>query len=637
MKKITLFIAAASACISATAQQPNTRPERAVDKRTFIDAPVQTPSIVSTQYKVRPPAPSGNGAAKSINAITSVQLGSAANVLTVYQPENNLVAAEEGFGTVVFIHRNNPTIYPLTSSQFRYDISTDKGSTFTNDIGPLNPLADGLVGGINGRYPQTVFYNPPGNTVRDSMYGAYFGTWHNGATTNDTWEGSQTGVYRMDGSPTTWTETNTQQNGGNVMIAASLCNGLPGEFWAVDWEFAGTADSVILVFKGVWNSSTHDVAWTIAHRLNPALIVDGTGATFKINPLIAFDPTGMKGWVAFSGDVSGNGIYQPAFFKTTDGGATWTGPIAYDMAADAGIMSTMNAAGSGVPTTGFESDLVVDMNGDPHFVNVVSSGTNHSIETAYTKTVYDFTYSNASSTWSAIAVDTVQTFRGILCTDGASGNYITDNRPQLSMSPASDIVFYFWSDTDPLFDGGNNSFPDLWGKGRAVNNGWWSPTTNFTFADAVWGLPSGSKPVAWPCTAPKAFRNATNDGTCVPVVVTSINASSIGIDPCDFHYFNNICFDDVYFVSVPENNASENIVRVFPNPAIDEITISLIGIANGTAHVTLSDVLGRTVKDFGNSFTGSARYSVRGLDAGVYFVNIKTENGTASRQVVITK
>ena len=637
MKKITLITLVVIACFATQAQQLNTRAERAVDKRTFIEAPFQTPSIVSTQYKVKPHAPVGTGSAKSINSISAVQIGSASNILTVYQPENNLVAAHEGFSTVVFIHRNNNTIFPLTSSQYRYDISTDKGTNFTNNIGPLNPTADGQIGGINGRYPQTVFYNPAGNTVRDSMYGVYLGTHHDGATTGSPWRGSITGVYRMDGNSSTWTETNATQNSGNLQIISSLCNGLPGEFWAIDWEAAGLADSVLLVFKGVWNSATHDVTWSIAHRLNPNLNVF-VDTTFKINPVIAFDPSGMKGWIAFSGDVvpSSSRIYQPVFYKTTDGGATWAGPIAYNMAGDAGIMSTMSTSGSGVPTTGFENDLVVDMNGDPHYVNVVSSGTDHSIQTAYTKTVYDFTYSYSSSTWSARAVDTVQTFRGTLCTDGATANYITDNRPQLSMSPTSDKIFYFWSDTDPNFDGGNNSFPDLYGKGCSVVTGLWSPTTNFSFGDPIWGFPSGSKPVAWPCTAPTSFRNAANNACLVPVVATSINSSGIGTDPCDFYYFNNIQFDDSYFVSVQENPAAENTLRIFPNPAENEITVSLTGLAN-TAQVSVTDVTGRTVKDFGKSFNGFARYSLSGLDAGIYFVNISTDKGVVSKQVVITK
>jgi hypothetical protein len=637
MKKATLLLAVMFACLSTFAQQPNTAPVRKADKRSFIDAPVQTPSIVSTQYKAQRKAPVAANP-KATAAITATQIGSSTNILTVYQPENNCVAADNGFGRIVFIHRNNTALFPLTSSQYRYDISTDKGNTWTVNIGPLNPTADGQVGGINGRYPQTVFHNPTGNTIPDSVYGIYQGTYHNGASTTDTWDGTISGVYRLDGNSATWTETNTLQNSGNVNITASLSNGLPGEFWAIDWEFANLADSVLLVYKGVWNASTHDVTWTIAHRLNPGLnlYVD---TTYQINPLIAFDATGQTGWIACAADIapSTNTVYEPFFYKSTDGGATWTGPIRYDMPNDVGIMATLDASGTGIPTVAFENDLVVDMHGDPHYINVVGSGSAHSIQSGLTKTLFDFTYVSATNTWEAMRIDSTQTFRGTLCTDATTGgNYITDNRPQLSMSPARDKIFYFWSDSDPVAWGGDNTQPDLFGKGYDVNTGIWSPTINFSLNDPVWGT-FGARACAWPCAAPTSFRNAANDASLAPIVVTGINSSGFGTDPPDHYYFNNIQFDDAMFVGVQENEALQNNIRVFPNPAKDEFTLSLTGLQNENAIVTLTDILGKTVRHFGNTFTGFARYNVRGLDAGIYFVTVTTSKGVATHRLEIIK
>ena len=641
MKKITLLIMAVAISLTSIAQQPNSVTMRAVDLRNISEAPLQTPSVVSTQRVLHHPALNHRGH-KSLSNVTAVQIGTAANILTVYQGENNLVAANDGFSTVVFIHRNNPSLFPLTSSQYRYDISVDEGSTFTTEIGPLNPSADGQVGGINGRYPQTVLHNPVGNTVRDSMYGAYFGYYHNGASTADTWEGTITGVYKIGYDPSTWTETTTQQNGGDVNIGSSLCNGLPGQFWAIDWEYQTLADSVLLVYKGVWNSATHNVDWTIAHTLNPGLTLY-TDTTFNITPLIAFDPTGMKGWIAFAGDIAPNTnrTYWPVFYKTTDGGVTWTGPIIFDLTQHQEIMTTMDASGSGIPTVAFQNDLVVDVNGNPHYANVVSSGTDHSIEIIYKKTYFDFTYNSSTGNWYAIPIDTMQTFRGNICTDGASANYITDNRPQLSLSPGGDRVFYFWSDTDPQVDAGNNTYPDFIGRGYAVNQALMTPTTNFTSGDPVWGSAAG-KPCAWPCTAPTAFRNAADNGTCIPSVITGLNSSQIGIDPCTFYYFNNICFDDASFtvpvlVSVPEKASADDKILVFPNPAKDDVTLSYTNIESKKASVTVVDILGKTVKNFGNNFSGFARYNIRDLDAGIYFFSIKTADRVITQRFEIAK
>src|SRR5262249_34568278 len=149
---------------------------------------------------------------------------------------------------------------------------------------------------------------------------------------------------------------------------------LPGEFWAVDFDDIGTADSTLLLYKGVWNASTRDVDWTIAHFLPLPLNFDGT-STYEITPVIAFDPTGMYGWVGTSADVmpSSNLVYEPVFYRTVDGGATWTGPMYVNLGTLSSVTSSLDPNSSGIPTTSFESDMVVDMNGALHYAIVIGS------------------------------------------------------------------------------------------------------------------------------------------------------------------------------------------------------------------------------------------------------------------------
>lgn len=641
MKKITLSILALT-WAGYSFSQSNTS-LKAIDQSSFIDAaPYQAKSFISADRNVKPQM-SYSQSTKSANSISYVNLGSAGNILTVLNGSCNVVAANDALSTVVFIHRNDPSVFGLTVAQYRYDISKDEGQSFQNNIGPLNPAADNLVGGISSRYPMVAFYVPPAsNTEPDSMWGAYFGTWHNGSNTNDTWDGSATGVFKLNGDNTTWTETNAVQNNYNVGVTTSLCNGLNGEFWAVDYDDLGDADSILLVYKGVWNTNTRDVDWTIAHYLSLPLTFDGA-ATHTIEPVIAFDPSGMNGWIGTAAgvDPSTNFVYEPIFYRTTDGGVNWTGPFYLDLSTFSNVMTNLDPGGIQTATCAFDDDIVVDMHGDPHFAVVVGcKGTSdYTIDVVSKLYLYDFSYSTASLTWSATVVDSVQTFRGDIATAQApSAPYATDNRPQLSISPTGDKVFFIWSDSDPNLTGGDNTLPELWGKGVDVNTGLWSPTFNFTTGDAVWDPHNiGAFPSIFPSVSPTSLRNSANNASLVPVVVMRVNASLSGEDPATFYYFNNIQFDDALFVNVPEVSKNDNSVTVFPNPASDEITVYFNGTETANASITLTDVLGKTVRDFGNNFSGIGRYNVRGLDAGMYFITIKSDKGVVTQRFEIAK
>jgi hypothetical protein len=132
-------------------------------------------------------------------------------------------------------------------------------------------------------------------------------------------------------------------------------------------------------------------------------------------------------------------VYEPIFCRTTDGGATWSAPMYLDLTQFPEVMNTMDPGGSGIPTTAFDGDIVVDMNGNPHYGIVVGSGTGWSIESGLILHLFDFFYNGSS--WSATIVDSMQTFRGLVAT-GSAGDYETDNRPQLSISPTGDKVFF---------------------------------------------------------------------------------------------------------------------------------------------------------------------------------------------------
>src|SRR5206468_3344783 len=88
-------------------------------------------------------------------------LGSASNIISIFSNRPNQIVVDNDLNTVIFIHRNDASIFGGISGYLRYDISTDNGNTWAVNQGVLNPNA---VQGTNaGRYPQVGLYNPPGN------------------------------------------------------------------------------------------------------------------------------------------------------------------------------------------------------------------------------------------------------------------------------------------------------------------------------------------------------------------------------------------------------------------------------------------------------------------------------------------
>src|SRR4051812_7350298 len=70
---------------------------------------------------------------------TSTLISSASNVFSLIRNGNNPVAASKDLNTVLFIHRNNASQFGGNSGNLRYDLSTNAGSTWVTNTGPVNP------------------------------------------------------------------------------------------------------------------------------------------------------------------------------------------------------------------------------------------------------------------------------------------------------------------------------------------------------------------------------------------------------------------------------------------------------------------------------------------------------------------
>jgi len=498
--------------------------------------------VEKTHLYMKQQLQSRQGQAGGSRAVTVVPVGTAGNLFTILSPEVNRIAASQTLNTVTFIHRSDPTIFPASNlGQYRYDVSYDGGGTWELNYGVLNPKGNQQT--LAGRYPNVNIYNPLNNTNPDNAYLAYLGTWLPFDAGGD-WDGHFTGVARLNNDTLTFTETVSYPNNQDIDIARGMCNGSQGVFWAVNWANASSTaldPSAILLFKGVWNSTAKDVDWTLYSTLDPDFdkTIAGTAQATALN--MSFDPTGQYGWIGFLGDITpaGDTTFSVNFYKTTNGGSTWTGPIAVSLSSFSNVVNNLTAGG--VPTTAFDMDMVTDANGSPHALVVVgSSGTGqaYSITTGATAglKIYDITYvptAAANCRWQAIYLDDIFTFRGDIV-----GTISEDNRPQCSLSPDGEKVFFGWLESDVNITGGTNELPNLKTKALNVMTGLATPVVNWTETDLIW---SGG--ALFSSFSPDALGVA---GTyTVPTVFTQL--TGLDTDPVKFFYVQNIQYTDADF------------------------------------------------------------------------------------------
>ncbi len=291
--------------------------------------------------------------------------GASSNMYTQIRNSTNPVAADKNLNTVVFIHRNNASSFGGNSGNLRYDVSINGGATWTNDQGVLNPLNSSLA-----RYPNVAIYNPTNNINPANAFIGYMAATIN--SLNSTWNGLVSGVRQLSGAGNT--ENYNQPVLSPQLIPHSIVKGAPGEYWAIDALFNGTIITGFAIYKGVWNSVLNDIVWTTNYSVSPNFSTAGVVGDYNI----AFDPSGTIGWFSFLGRVNPgpptNNSYYPVFYKTINGGATWTGPFQVDL--DNFNCITNSIITPNVSTTNFEHYLIVDVNGNPHMLTTICTGNN---------------------------------------------------------------------------------------------------------------------------------------------------------------------------------------------------------------------------------------------------------------------
>lgn len=137
-------------------------------------------------------------------------------------------------------------------------------------------------------------------------------------------------------------------------------------------------------------------------------------------------------------------------------------------------------------------------------------------------------------------------------------------------------------------------------------------------------------------TRPLAGSDATDftfDDTATSIML--VWAHGDGTDNLSYHGANNR--NDVVAELFPilgvDDNSLANNLRIFPVPATDLVTVSITDFDSEKATIELYSMLGQQVQELSVS-EKSTIIDISTLPAGIYLINVSTQNGFASKKII---
>ncbi|RMG69982.1 MAG: T9SS C-terminal target domain-containing protein [Bacteroidetes bacterium] len=605
----------------------------------------------------------------STSAVTSVKIGEASNAYTFLLGSSNQISVETEVGTnggsVAFIHRQNVGQCGGSSGQYRMAFSGDGGQTWQVGAGsnsPGNPPAIGCygIGPINptysqdSRYPNMQIFLQPGSpATAANLAGVYVGPVL--SPSGQGWDGNVVGTW-VDPTNLSVTQEIYPFSNGNHYFAYSLVERVPGEFWYLSRTWDGTnVGSDIHIHKGVWDAATQTVNWSIVttYQPNHYLGFDGTPTLADLS--LGFSPDGQTGYIAALGDLVGgqDSVYSVFFIESLDGGATWGNEQDVDMTQFSELIDSLQffqfidsslnpidtvTYGVGKPTTGFDIDMVVDKNGNPHAVVVVANGSirqdggtvaapGYTIYSGLEMYVFDVTKDQYGD-WNMIYLDWQENFRGTFGTtaNDPAGEFTADPWVRASRSEDGSVVILSWTDTDPANSETANDFPDMYARAINVDDNTITPVIDFTGDDVLW-----ASNALLPHTSATAITNGTVH--TLPTVVMDLTDGD-AITQVDFWYFTDVNFDEatdftetpIFFYNCKENPFANTLT----------ITDPACGAADGSVTVNAAGGIGPYEYAWEiPGLPGVTTPTVTGLDAGVYSVTVTDSKGCSDEVEVV--
>ena len=210
-----------------------------------------------------------------------------------------------------------------------------------------------------------------------------------------------------------------------------------------------------------------------------------------------------------------------------------------------------------------------------------------------------------------------------------------NHRIQAARSSDGSKVFAIWTDVN-LEEFGEEiekvEFPDIYAFGKDVQTGLVTGVTNFTKYSVVEGA------CYWMFTSPVTYD--TEDSYTLPSTISEAGNSEL--DAMEHFYIDGISFDKGDFIIENWNMDVTQIPSIefdiYPNPASDFANLSLNMESEGDVSISLLNAIGQEVfysNDTYKSGVHSVKIDLTGLEAGVYFYTVSSENYSNTKRLVV--
>ncbi|NCA85532.1 MAG: T9SS type A sorting domain-containing protein [Clostridia bacterium] len=605
-----------------------------------------------------------------------VNIGTSANVFSYGWGggQRSLLCSNQNLGIVSNLHRMGGLLDPGGySGDLGYDISTNQGLTWTL----MNEFYTGFDPYFPARYPQHGIYNPPGNTDPDQAYIAFFAPGLDGSNDPGGWGGYIYGRTLIGDL----TNTTVHQTSSNP--PTGLCQYIPdgftvtpsGDFWAVDYNnnlmINNTWLQQLIISNGHWNAAQED--YWLSQEIWPC-------STYQANlpacARVEFSPDGQYGYIVVLTDNGNVGIstgksLYPIFWRSSNYGQSWEGPIEVPLAGEDGIYGVKNfldieeleelfdpvpAPDEILFTTAYDFDLTVDSEGNPNIAVVVgitaevpySIITERSSESGYlfmAPFILSSTEKGIAGSWQGYALGRLQSFRGFY--DGTNEDIYEDNRIQIARDHEGKKLFIAWLDTDTMVSSANDN-PDIWARGYCTESH--RLTYNIgTLLDEPQNMTFLSEATFDAQLFALANEVIFDDQQSYPTYILPMVYQSFEYhDPnaeVQYKYIQNAFFYKQQFLLGPpppgigENeNLLADVSAIVPNPARVAATFSVTMREPAVANISITHVTGQMVQQHSLRLVGGSNtvnLDVQDLKSGLYLCSVEVGGKTFTRKLMV--
>ena len=583
---------------------------------------------------------------ESTTAITTVKMGSSANVFSVllsyqscmyYQPDLNLIA---------FTHRQAPGNVGGTGI-----IQT----TFSTNNGAAWDTTKKLMAGVgSNRYPSGVIYNPAGNTNPQNAFAIQAGPSINDGTGTPatTWASSFFFSMKLSGTnqEILWDEHTLTPFNESIGPRTGMTVDNQGRIRILGYTVNGTSFDGAYVYTGIFNSPMNKWDWT--SKAIPGTNMNYYGATLTM----AWSNDGNTGFVTAVGIDSTAPVAQklpyPHIWKTTDAGTTWTKQPFFDFATIPAFADSLTPLTTGGVRpfflSAFGMDAIVDYQNNLHLVYGIAAAYSNNPDS----TTYNYNFASGRHIYDIYQSSTgckarhMYKFQTNNITDAATspiGQTYTA-RVQAGKSTDSKKIFVTFTDTDPnLTPSGLNELPDIFVAAWDVetnkpaqwnDGGVWTKYKNVTVGTNIEGS----------CYYHYMAKNIGKTGTKFNVHASYTRPNST--DPanawCEHFYVKGIEVDETDFrwaTSVNEiSTANFSVSQNYPNPSNGSTSVNVTLVKAANVAIAVTNVIGQQLftKTYNNLGEGMNRLDLNlSLKAGTYFYNVTVDGKTVTNKMLV--